>query len=59
MQSSEIILVTHNSQTIRQYCDRGATLANGRLELFDDVDDALAHYHQLLKEPAPYASEHS
>jgi capsular polysaccharide transport system ATP-binding protein len=59
MQSSEIILVTHNSQTIRQYCDRGATLANGRLELFDDVDDALAHYHQLLKEPAPCASEHS
>lgn len=59
MQSSDIILVTHNSRTIRQYCDRGAVLANGRLELYDDVDDALAHYQQLLKEPVPCASEHS
>jgi len=57
MQRSDIILVTHNSRTIRQYCDRGAVLANGRLELYDDVSDALAHYHQLLKEPVPCASE--
>src|ERR1051325_6722317 len=42
MQRSDIILVTHNSRTIRQYCDRGAVLANGRLELYDDVNDALA-----------------
>ena len=59
MQSSDVILVTHNSRTIRQYCDRGAVLANGRLELYDDLDDALAHYQQLLKEPVPCASEHS
>ncbi|HEY4472455.1 MAG TPA: ABC transporter ATP-binding protein [Stellaceae bacterium] len=59
MSSSDIILVTHNSRTIRQYCDRGAVLANGRLELYDDVSDALAHYHQVLKEPVPCASEHS
>ena len=37
MRRSDIILVTHNSQTIRQYCDRGAVLADGRLQLFDDV----------------------
>lgn len=59
MQRSDIILVTHNSRTIRQYCDRGAVLARGRLELYDDVDEALAQYQQLLKEPVPCASEHS
>jgi capsular polysaccharide transport system ATP-binding protein len=59
MQRSDIILVTHNSRTIRQYCDRGAVLANGRLDLYDDVSDALSHYHQLLKEPVPCASERS
>lgn len=53
MQRSDIILVTHNSHTIRQYCDRGAVLAEGRLELYDDVASALHRYQQLLREPAP------
>jgi capsular polysaccharide transport system ATP-binding protein len=59
MQSSDIILVTHNSRTIRQYCDRGAVLANGRLELYDGVDEALSRYQQLLKEAAPCESRPS
>jgi len=53
MQNSDIILVTHNGRTIRQYCDGGAVLANGSLELYDEVGDALGRYQQLLKEPAP------
>jgi capsular polysaccharide transport system ATP-binding protein len=44
MRRSDIILVTHNSRTIRQYCDRGAILADGALRLYDDVVDALGHY---------------
>src|SRR5207253_8267032 len=50
MQRSDIILVTHNSRTIRQYCDRGAVLANGRLDLYDNIAGALDHYQQLLTE---------
>ncbi|MGH7048396.1 MAG: ABC transporter ATP-binding protein [Stellaceae bacterium] len=46
----DIILVTHNPQTIRQYCDRGAILADGALSLYDRVDTALTHYHRLLQE---------
>jgi capsular polysaccharide transport system ATP-binding protein len=53
MQRSDIILVTHNSRTIRQYCDRGAVLANGRLDLYDDITGALDRYQQLLAEPRP------
>lgn len=58
-QRSDIILVTHNSRTIRQYCDRGAVLAKGRLELYDEIAGALDRYHQLLKEPSPCDSRPS
>lgn len=44
LRRSDIILVTHNSRTIRQYCDRAAVLANGELRLYDDVPSALDAY---------------
>jgi capsular polysaccharide transport system ATP-binding protein len=50
MQRSDIILVTHNIHTLRQYCDRGAILANGELTLFDDIDAALGQYHRMVQE---------
>ncbi len=48
LRRSDIILATHNSQTIRQYCDRGAILAGGRLELFDDIAGAFERYRHML-----------
>jgi capsular polysaccharide transport system ATP-binding protein len=50
MQCSDIILVTHNIHTLRQYCDRGAILANGELTLFDDIDTAIGRYHRMVQE---------
>ena len=49
---SDIILVTHNPHTIRQYCDRGAVLADGELTLYDDIGAALQRYHRVLQEAA-------
>jgi capsular polysaccharide transport system ATP-binding protein len=46
MRRSDIILVTHNTRTIRQYCDRGAILADGELRLYDDVAGALEDYRR-------------
>ncbi len=48
---ADIILATHNSHTIRQYCDRAAILAGGRLQLFDDVGGAFEHYRRMLAVP--------
>jgi capsular polysaccharide transport system ATP-binding protein len=48
---SDIILVTHNSRTIRQYCDRGAVLAGGELRLYDDVAAALDSYRRCSEVP--------
>jgi len=50
MQRSDIILVTHNIHTLRQYCDRGAILATDKLTLFDDIDTALGRYHRMVQE---------
>jgi capsular polysaccharide transport system ATP-binding protein len=50
MTHADIILVSHNPQTIRQYCDRAAILADGRLALYDDVRSALAQHHRMLHE---------
>jgi capsular polysaccharide transport system ATP-binding protein len=52
MRRSDIILATHNSHTIRQYCDRAAILADGRLQLFDDIPSAFESYRRMLLEPA-------
>ena len=45
---SDIIMVSHNSHTIRAWCDRGAVLAGGRLELFDTVDEAIAVHRRIM-----------
>jgi capsular polysaccharide transport system ATP-binding protein len=45
-----VILVTHNPQTLRQYCDRGAILADGELALYDDIGTALGRYHRMVQE---------
>jgi capsular polysaccharide transport system ATP-binding protein len=50
MARSDIILVTHNPQTLRQYCDRGAILSGGSLSLYDDIGAALGHFHRMLQE---------
>jgi capsular polysaccharide transport system ATP-binding protein len=51
LRSCDIILATHNHHTIRQYCDRGAVLAGGRLQLFDSVAGAFEYYRAMLTGP--------
>jgi capsular polysaccharide transport system ATP-binding protein len=48
---TDIILVTHNSRTMRQYCDRGAILAGGELRVYDDIGEALDSYRRMFAEP--------
>jgi len=51
LRRADIILATHNQHTVRQYCDRGAVLSQGRLQLFDDLAGAFACYRRALSEP--------
>jgi capsular polysaccharide transport system ATP-binding protein len=41
---SSLILVSHNMETIREHCDRGAVLQDGALTIYDTVDKAAKAY---------------
>ncbi|MGX9357551.1 ABC transporter ATP-binding protein [Roseobacteraceae bacterium S113] len=47
MQYSSAIMVTHNMSEVRQFCDVGLVLENGRATPFEDLDEAI-EYHKAL-----------
>lgn len=44
---SSVILVSHNEQTIRRNCDMAAILHEGRIDLYEDLKEAMHHYKFL------------
>jgi capsular polysaccharide transport system ATP-binding protein len=42
-----MILISHDTQIIRSYCNKGLVLKNGRGRVFDDVDFAIKVYQSL------------
>jgi capsular polysaccharide transport system ATP-binding protein len=44
---ADLIVVSHSMSTIRDYCDHGAVLVDGRLMMFDSLDKAIETYHRL------------
>ena len=44
---SDLIMVSHSMQTIKDYCDHGAVLVDGQLIMFDAVDRAIEAYNRL------------
>ncbi|WP_413992037.1 ABC transporter ATP-binding protein [Labrys okinawensis] len=47
--NSGLIVVSHSMRTISDYCDKGLVLADGRLIMYDDVNDAIRMYNRLNK----------
>ena len=47
------ILVSHDANVIRMYCERACVLVDGRLHEFPNVDEAYAFYDGLPAAPAP------
>jgi capsular polysaccharide transport system ATP-binding protein len=48
MKDSSIVMVSHSFETIRSYCNTGALLNNGKLEIFDNLDEAIVAYRKVL-----------
>ena len=44
---SDIIMASHSMSAIKQYCDRGVVIAQGQLNYFSRVDDAIEMYRRL------------
>lgn len=49
MQSSSAIMVTHNMNELREFCDTGVVLHQGALRYFEDLEDAIAFHEELMR----------
>jgi len=48
MRNSGAILVSHNLNELREFCDAGLVLEQGRLEYYDDINTAIAAHQKLM-----------
>jgi len=54
MGQADVIMVSHDFQTMRAYCDTGAILSAGRLTFFDDLEVAIdEHARAMRNTPSP------
>jgi len=44
--SGALVMVSHVAQTLRDYCETGATLIDGQLTFYDTIDEAIAAHHE-------------
>lgn len=49
MQTSSAILVSHDMGQVRQFCDAGIVLEQGRLQYFDDLEEAIQWHQELMR----------
>lgn len=48
MKASSAIMVNHNLNQIREFCDAGVVLEKGKAIYFDDLDEAIALHQAML-----------
>ena len=46
-ENASVILVSHNESTIRRNCDMAAILHGGKIEMYDDLKEAMRYYKFL------------
>ena len=46
-ENADVILISHDMETIRSYCSQAIILINGRAVVYEDVNDAIAIYRRL------------
>jgi capsular polysaccharide transport system ATP-binding protein len=52
-QHSDLIMVSHDATTLRNYCDKGVIVANGEITVYDDIEEAIAvHERNMRADPA-------
>ncbi|WP_101068596.1 ABC transporter ATP-binding protein [Roseovarius salinarum] len=47
VKNASAIMVSHQMKQVRDFCDSGVVLNNGRLEYYDDLDEAIERHQQL------------
>lgn len=49
MSDAGAVFVSHSMEQVREMCDVGIVLENGRLSYYDDIGDAIAHHERNMK----------
>lgn len=49
VKDSALVMVTHNFNEIRRLCTQAAVLEAGRIDLFDDVEEAIRYHNTLMQ----------
>lgn len=49
---SSLIMASHDIDIIRNFCTKGLLLENGKLTVYDDVEEAIQLYSQPLNKPS-------
>ncbi len=50
MQNGGAVYVSHSMNKLRQLCTMGAVLDQGRLYVYDDLEEAIAHHEAILQQ---------
>ncbi|MDE4193161.1 MULTISPECIES: ABC transporter ATP-binding protein [Rhodobacterales] len=48
LQQSSAIMVNHSMGQVRKFCDAGVVLEHGRMQYFDDLEEAIAVHEAML-----------
>jgi capsular polysaccharide transport system ATP-binding protein len=46
--SAGLIMAAHGESTLRRFCQAGIFLHEGKAHWFDDINEALARYHESI-----------
>jgi capsular polysaccharide transport system ATP-binding protein len=49
MKTSSAIMVSHEMPQVREFCDAGLVLADGRLQYFDDINTAIKAHLEIVR----------
>lgn len=50
LQTANIIMVSHSTSTLKDYCDMGIILREGEVLVFDKLDDAIKDHESYMKQ---------
>ena len=49
-EGATIVLVTHDSNLIKQICDRALVMSEGKMSFLGGAEEGVDHYHRLIRE---------
>lgn len=49
LQRSTVIIVSHQARTLEKFCNRAAVLVDGKLDIYDSLEEAQEHYDYRIQ----------